>query len=457
MKNKVNKIWTLILSVMTLFAVASCSEEKSQKKAEISIESNETASQPLEKTEITLGVLNELSSELPAAVNEFNRNNDKYKVVIRDYSEGKALEEMDETELSNAMMSFDMDIINGNSPDIIAGRIFDISSYIMGDVFADLYNCMDSYGGMVREDLLPNVAEATELNGKLPVIMTNFMVESSTAKAKHIPEEYSDWSIDDVFGMLEVLPEDMSLFFGETSVNAMASYILGGCESDFVDYGKGTCSFDSPEFIELLERIASLDFDTYAQVDTDGMSVMRDKVLINDISLNSVSQAVYAMYCDNGEEMIFLGKPFVDGGKPLVSAEELIGISAVSSQQEGAWEFISFLLKESQLPMDLEKRGMGIPVTEAHFRALIDAEGEGSIREPQAFFWMDGEEIALSEEKIIEYEEFIRSAGGSIYKNMNISNIIWTEVQSLLGGECSAERCAEIIQNRVSIYLSEQS
>ncbi len=457
MKNTIRKITALTLAVMTLCGGVSCGKEKPEDISDSQEKETSAEEIQVEKTEITIGMLHTNFTELEASVSEFNRNNQQYKAVIKDYSEGKTLEELDETSLSNARLRMDTDIINGNSPDIIAGSMSDISSYVMGDVFADLYKCMESYGGMERDDLLPNVAKASELDGKLPVIMTNFMIDTSTAKAKHIPEEYSDWSIDDVLGTFEVLPEEMSFFFGETSVNAMASYILRNCESDFVDYGKGTCSFDSEEFIGLLEKIMSLDFEGYEQMDTEGMSVMRDKVLINDISLNSVSQAVYAMYCDNGEEMIFLGKPFKNGGIPLISAEELIGISAVSSQQEGAWEFISFLLKESSLPMDLEKRGMGIPVTEAHFRSLIDADGENSIRAPQSFFWMDSEEIALSEDKISEYEEFIRSAGGSIYSNPDVSNIIWSETQGLLAGDCTAERCAEIIQNRISIYLSEKS
>jgi len=457
MKNTIRKITALTLAVMTLCGGVSCGKDKPDEISDSQEKETSAEEQTSEKTEITIGMLHTNFTELQSAVSEFNMNNQQYKVVIRDYSDGKTLDEMDEAEIENARLRMDTDVINGNSPDIIAGSMFDISSYIMGDVFTDLYDCMESYGGIAREELIPNVAKASELDGKLPVIMTNFMVETSTAKAKHIPEEYSDWSVDDVLRTFEAIPGEMSFFFGETSVNAMASYILGDCANDFIDYGKGTCNFDSEEFVGLLEKITSLDFDGYEQMDTEGMSVMRDKVLINDISLNSVSQAVYAMYCDNGEEMIFLGKPFKNGGVPLISAEELIGIPAVSSQKEGAWAFISFLLKESVLPMDLEKRGMGIPVTESHFRSLIDADGESSIRAPQSFFWMDSEKIALSEEKITEYEEFIRSAGGSIYTAPEVRNIIWSETQSLLAGDCTAERCAQIIQNRISIYLSEKS
>lgn len=455
MKNNLKKFTALTLSVMTLGTLVSCGKDVEEISDSQESSSSENTPEP-EKTEITIGVFCELASELPAAVTEFNRANENYIVQIKDYSDGKSLMEMDGTELNNAATQMDMDIINGNSPDIIVRNAYDITRYIQLDLFENLYSFMENSDGIKREDLIPNIIAGAEVDGELPVIMTNFGINTSVAKTKHIPDESINWTVDDVFNTLNSLPDDMSFFFGETSINAVASYILTIAENDFVDYGSNSCRFDSDEFVELLRKIDALDFDDYIQYDTDGMSVMRDKTLITEVGITSVSDAVYRMYSENGEEMSFLGYPTADGGKNHLNAEEMLGILKTSDCKEGAWEFINFLLTESQLPLDLEDRNIGIPITEAHFKSLLNAEGEGSIRQPQEFFWLDGQEIALTEEQIAEYEEFIRSVDGSFFKNANISSIVWQELQSMLGGESTPEKCAEIIQDRAETYLSEQ-
>ncbi len=457
MKHTFKRITAFALSVITLGSLVSCGKDVEEINDSQESTSSESATDTA-KTEITIGLFNELTSELPAAVKEFNRNNENYIVKIKDYSDGKSLMEMDETELNNAETQMDMDIINGNSPDIIVRNAYEITRYIQLDLFENLYSFMENSDGIKREDLIPNIVAGAEIDSELPVIMTNFYIDTSVAKTKNIPEESINWTVDDVFNTLNSLPDDMSFFFGETSKNAVASYILTIAENDFVDYGSNTCSFDSAEFIELLEKINNLDFKDYAQNDDDGsMAFMRDKYLIKQISLCGVSDAVYNIYSGNGEEMSFLGYPTADGGKNYLSAEEILGILKTSDCKEGAWEFINFLLTESNLPLDLEDRNCGIPITEAHFRSTLDAEGEGSIREPREFFWLDGQEITLTEEQITEYEQFIRSIDGSFFKNTNISNIVGQEIQSMLGGESTPEKCAEMIQDRAETYLSEQS
>ncbi len=455
MKNILKRITALTLSVITLGTLASCGKDVEEISDSQESSSSENTPEP-EKTEITIGVFSELASELPTAVKEFNRANENYIVKIKDYTEGKTFEELDENALNNALSQMDMDVINGDSLDIIVRNSYEITRYVQLDAFENLYSCMDNYGGIKREDLIANIIAGAEVNDELPAIATNFYIDTSVAKTKNIPEENISWSVDDVFSTLDTMPDDMSFFFGETSVSSIASYILQSAEIDFVDYGSNSCRFYSDEFIELLRKIDALDFDDYTQYDTDGMTFMRDKYLINRISLCGVSDAIFNVYSENGEEISFLGYPTADGGKNDLSAEEMLGILKTSDCKEGAWEFISFLLTESQLPLDLEDRNIGIPITEAHFRSLLDAEGEGSIRQPREFFWLDGEEIALTEEQIDEYEKFIRSVNGSFYKDTSISNIVWQEVQSMIGGESTPEKCAEIIQDRSETYLSEQ-
>lgn len=74
-----------------------------------------------------------------------------------------------------------------------------------------------------------------------------------------------------------------------------------------------------------------------------------------------------------------------------------------------------------------------------------------------SLFWADGQIVSLTDEQIAYYEEYILGTERTFYVDQNIKNIIWEETQALFGGEASPEQCADIIQNRVEIYLSEKS
>ena len=66
------------------------------------------------------------------------------------------------------------------------------------------------------------------------------------------------------------------------------------------------------------------------------------------------------------------------------------------------------------------------------------------------------EMLPLTEEQRTEYEALVREAVKNVYLTDNtLSSIISEEIEYYFEGEHSAEKTAEIIQNRAQIYLSE--
>ncbi len=458
MKNTFKKITALTLSILTVGALASCGKEKPEDISD-SQESSSVSSQSEnnEKTEITVAFFNAQWSELDDAIRSFNSISDTIKVNIKDYSDGKNLLDMEASEIESIETRMKMDLISGKEFDMV---VFDSEDLVLsgsGEFFADLYECMESYAAAKREDFLPNVLASAEIDGRLPALPAIFQVVTSVAKTKHIPEENRDWTVDDVVSVIENMPEGMWFFDQGTTKNAIANYILETSVFDYVDYANNTCSFDSSEFIGLLDTVVNLDIED-GDSDSDGMSLMRDISLISQRFLCQLNNsAIFSFFSDNGENMSFLGYPTKDGGKSYPDTEEFISICETSDKKEEAWEVISYVLTESYIIKDMCERGLGFPVGTKHFRSFMDAEGKETINGEVPLFWADGQIVSLTDEQIAYYEEYILGTEGTFYIDRNINNIIWEETQVLFGGEATPEECARIIQNRVTIYLSERS
>lgn len=140
-----------------------------------------------------------------------------------------------------------------------------------------------------------------------------------------------------------------------------------------------------------------------------------------------------------------------------------------SPNKQGAWEFIRTFFDD-----DGYGQTDGIPVTESGLeKVMAEAleppyyidEAMGGIKtymSETAHDWTSNKDInitPMTEADRKRYEEFVRSvdiaSSGSF--DSQINKIISEETSAYFAGNCSAQQCAEMIQNRVSIMLSEQS
>jgi hypothetical protein len=71
--------------------------------------------------------------------------------------------------------------------------------------------------------------------------------------------ENMGWTLDEMMECLAEHPEGTELFQQGLTQNDMLEYICYMYMNDFVDWQNGTCSFDSQEFMKLLEFCAGFD------------------------------------------------------------------------------------------------------------------------------------------------------------------------------------------------------
>ena len=114
----------------------------------------------------------------------------------------------------------------------------------------------------------------------------------------------------------------------------------------------------------------------------------------------------------------------------------------------------------------------GLPTVKTEMTKILDATMEKPYWEDESgkkeyyddTYWMgnDGDEIVippLTKEERDALEKYICEAASSnvfLYNN-EVTDIVDEEVKSFFAGERSAQETADMIQNRVSLLISEQS
>lgn len=135
----------------------------------------------------------------------------------------------------------------------------------------------------------------------------------------------------------------------------------------------------------------------------------------------------------------------------------MYGITETSENKEGAWEFVSSLFETGSLTQkSLEHKG--IPVTKTAVENLFDMGSymNNSIRAPYSYPGSD-EKLEISDNTVNQLVEYISTVTLEPYADLQIESIINEECGAVYAGERTPEECADILNNRIGIYLSEKS
>lgn len=411
--------------------------------------------------EITLAVALNIDSIQPM-IADFNSGSNLYRVNVINYSDGY---EHTIEGFESAAHDLEMDIISGNAPDMVWLDTNETEKLASKGAFTDLYELMDSDTRFTRDAFLPNYLEAAETDGHLYSITPTFMIRTMAAKSKFVDKE--NWTFDEFKSAYESRPDGMELF--ETANNRNAVFDrLSNSGADFIDLTTHTCSFDSQEFIDMLEFAGQ--FPGVDAYDWERCSCRNDTALLSDMYFSSFRDINVQKQSVFGEAITFVGAPSADGKGSVMLPSNQFAIMETSDNKEGAWEFIKCFLDDERFGQNAD----GIPVTESGFEKAMAAaleppfyydELNGNKKVYMDETGMDSysnEQIKITpmtadEQK--KYEQFVRSVKriSSGNTELAISSIISEETEFFFAGEYSAKQCAEMIQNRVSILLSEQS
>ena len=429
----------------------------------------------LENTVIlTLGVLYS-DYGITSKVTAFNKANTGYRIKISDYSKYDEYNN-DTGEFSNTAESeLKKDIISGNAPDMITvyGNNI-ISSLASKDIYADLYPFIESDSDISKDDILPNVLSASEYKGKLLSLAPTFTLQTLACKSKFCKTE--NWTVDDMIETYEKMPEGSQLMSMNTKQSLLGQFVYASHE--FIDYEKQKCNFDSDDFLKILEFCnnmpddsESFDWENSTPDENEKfwneqeVVYRNDKALVSPLYMHNLRDYAQAKQGQFGEDITLVGYPSSDGKGAVISFDNSFAILDSSESKEGCWEFIKTFFSEDYQSSDSV---YNFPVLKTAFEEKADeamkkpyyTDDDGKKVEYDDTYYILGEEVAIkpvSQKERDMLTEYIYSADAvtSSYSD-ETGTIISDEANKFFKGECSAEDASKMIQNRLSIMISEQ-
>ena len=467
---KITKLSALIFSALLLYT--GCGNVPTENPAPTQLQGEGTAvTESDENIIIRLAVNKYMGYEVDKAIKEFNALDNGYeidKIVYNHenvYNSGNAIRSAD--------MKLQMDIMNGDVVDMVADNAFEeISRYeILTEkgAFADLNPFLDGDTGTDRSELHAHVLELHQMEGKLYQMPMYFNIETVMGLREDVGTK-ENWTFDEMLTHWEAMPEG-AVFSSNNTKDYVYMALIRGNLSAFVDYENVTCSFDSPEFIRMLEFCNSFPETPNAYLDYNPDRMPIFLIERTFMGFYDYHYEINSNYFPLPEiNYTFVGYPSEDGqGSFIDTVRERYSICASASPevQAGAWEFISYMLDEDfqyahdSLYHELSGPDVncGFPVNIAAFERkandLLMHEGE-----PHLILEVEGErDIGYLTQA--EYDRLVTFIESLSRMNSHVDrttwNIIEEEIGGLFAGERTAEEVAESIQSRVEILISERS
>lgn len=423
------------------------------------------ASQVAQKEIITLATLYE--SNIQEAVVNFNKSNNQYQIKMKAYIDDTA--EWTETTYTDAIARFNADIVGSDSPDIFDLSSLDWKNLASKGALEDLTPYMEASTIANTKDFVPSVLAAYNVDGKQLTVPASFMINTMMGKSSLVGSE-PGWTLEDVMALADAHPE-ASLMRYVNKENALSLCLQYNSES-FIDYENGTCSFDSPEFIQVLEFANRFDAETNYDDISFPTQIQSGQILLANVSFMDVQE--YQMYhLMFEEEATCIGYPTFDGSPGVfLQGYETYGISAKSEHKEGAWKFIESILAEDeqehiwQFPSrisaleDLFADAMEPEYTYDENGDILKDENGNPVQEPKTTWGYDDWEAkiyAATQEEIDALKGMIEIARPAGNNDQTILSMILEDVTPYFEGQKSAQEVAKIVQSRLEIYISENS
>lgn len=410
---------------------------------------------------------------------DFNKKSTKYRIEIKDYSEFNTAEDY-----QAGLTKLNTEIAAGNVPDLLNVSGLPIQQYGAKGLLEDLWPFIEQDPDLGRDAIMENVFKAAELDGKLYQVFSTFSIQTVVGATKVVGDRMS-WTLDDLQAALATMPEGCTIF-GEGDTKAgMLSTVLAQNMDGFVDWSTGECSFNSPEFIAMLEFCNSfpLEYDwnnvDWDEYEDDNTRVMNGKQMLLQSYLYDLGDSLQMYEAVFNGDYSFIGFPREDGGVgSSFSLGTGIAMSSTCKDKEGAWSFMrEYLMPQYADLDDTSMIGMyNFSTNKADFEKMVekamkkeyqlDENGEQVLDEngqpievPKYTYGFNNLTVEVYATTQEQYDQFMAlyNAIDSVYTyDQNIYNIVNEVAGGYFNGDKTVEDTAKQIQDRVTLYVNEQ-
>ncbi len=418
------------------------------------------------KEELTLAVL-WLDQNIKEQIIKYNRSSDKYRIVIKDYSEFNTEDDWSagETKLTTEIMS-------GELPDILSMNGMPYNQLAAKGLIEDIYPYIDADAELKREDFQQSFFKAMEVDGKLCQVIPSFSVVTALGSNK-VVGGYDKWTYDEFNDALSKMPEGCMPFGPYADRASILQMTISMDINMYADWTTGECHFDSPEFIELLNfaKMFPETINTEPQ-GSDTELIKQGLVMLMPTYVSDFDSLQYESYAF-GNDARYIGIPSAGGGGSAFTSDCGYAITKDCANKDAAWDFLRTLLTEKYqknlmwgLPtnvhaFDAKLKDAMTPdyETDADGNFLLDEEGNKIEISHGGMMDENGNQYdfyALTEEQAAEVRSLIDNTTKVLDQNSKIGQIVVENAAAFFSGQKSAEEVAKLIQSKANIYINEQ-
>lgn len=372
----------------------------------------------------TLTLLTDLPrAELYTILNDFNRTSEEYRVEVIQFGEDGLTAELLRTQL-----------IAGEGPDIFA--FYDRSSLadLGANSFEDLLVYLDADAEYGRDTLVPELLEAMCAQDKLDWLPYSFGISTFTAPSAYLPEP--GFSFDEA--KQAAAKAGLPLFPGWMTRDILWGWMSDFAVGQYMDLETGTCSFDSEDYISLLEECAA----AAAEFGSDSAalynSLLQFELLQNLIRVSTISDNYGGAYA-------FVGVPNETTNGSMFSPDLCFAISSASGKKDAAWQLVRSCLSDEHQQMNITS----FPTSACVLDAMINDAVENGVHYYEYEYELD-EADAAKLRGLISETQTVQDAYPAML------NIMAEDAAQFFAGQITAEQAAAYTQNRVSTWLAEQ-
>lgn len=362
-------------------------------------------------------------AELYTIVNDFNRTSEGYRVEVQLLGDGGLTAELLRTQL-----------IAGEGPDIFA--FYDRSSLadLGANSFEDLLVYLDADAEYGRDTLAPELLGAMCAQDKLDWLPYSFGISTFTAPSAYLSEP--GFSFDEA--KQAAAKAGLPLFPGWMTRDILWGWMSDFAVGQYMDLETGTCSFDSEDYISLLEECAA----AAAEFGSDSAalynSLLQFELLQNLIRVSTISDNYGGAYA-------FVGVPNETTNGSMFSPDLCFAISSTSGNKDAAWQLVRSCLSDEHQQMNLTS----FPASASVLDAMIDDAVENGVHYYEYEYELD-EADAAKLRGLISETQTAQDAYPAVL------NIMAEDAAQFFAGQITAEQAAVYTQNRVSTWLAEQ-
>lgn len=467
----INGNYISMIEIMEDGRIAVLSENWSNGTKEIAYLTQKDASQVAQKQILTVATLDS-SQSLQEAVVNFNKQSDTYQVRIETYYDANS--EWTETKYQDAITALNNAITGSNCPDIIDLSYGNPSAYVSKGLLVDLAPYLDSSSTVKREDLVEAVLEAYTYGDTLICIPDSFTMSTVMGRTSQLGDR-SGWTVKEMMAFYEEHPDAELLNYATKS--SILSLCLQYSSDAFIDYSTGKCSFDSQEFLDILEFANMFPKENEYSEEDESMpkKLSSGKLLLYSTSVYSMEEFQMNSLMFN-EPITFIGYPTVDGSSGnYINGSNCYAITTKSSSPDGAWAFIesllqyepqpqwggmdNFSIRKDMLEESFAKAMEENMATDEDGNPVLDADGNPEVYPKSTWGWDDWEaEIyAATPEQVQQIRDLMNNSKAAVNSDQTILSMILEEASPYFEGQKSAQEVAGVIQSRVQVYINENS